>query len=393
MTDIYFDNSATTRVCREAAEAALKTMTESYGNPSSTHHLGAMASRELASARQTIADCIKARPEEVFFLSCGTEANNTVVSGAAQLDPKHRRILVSAVEHPSVQQPAKALLSKGFDVHFLPVDEQGRVCLDAAAELMDEHTALVSVMQVNNETGAIQPLREIGTLVREKAPQAVFHVDGVQAFCRVEADLKGWQADAYSMSGHKIHAPKGIGALWLRSGCRIPALLLGGGQEKGFRSGTEAMPNIMAFAAAASLAHAGMEKNAAAMRQVKQTMICELQARIEGITINGPALDEAAPHIINLSFSGCRSEVLLHYLEEKGVYVSAGSACDSRSSKGSPILMAMGLAPDIVDSALRFSFSRFNTIDEAKAAAEIIAAAVEEVRFFMSKTHSNKRKR
>ena len=392
MTEIYFDNSATTCVCKEAAEAALKTMTEGYGNPSSTHHLGALAARELASARQTIADCIKAKPEEVYFLSCGTEANNTVVSGAAQLDPKRRRILVSAVEHPSVQQPAKLLLSKGFDVHFLPVDEQGRVRLDPAADLMDEHTALVSVMQVNNETGAVQPLREIGALVREKAPQAVFHVDGVQAFCRVEAELKAWQADAYSMSGHKIHAPKGIGALWLRSGCRIPSLLLGGGQEKGFRSGTEAMPNIMAFAAAAGLAHSGMNEYASHMLLVKQTLLQELQSRIEGITVNGQDPDNAAPNIINLSFSGCRSEVLLHYLEEKGVYVSAGSACDSRSSKGSPILTAMGLAPDIVDSALRFSFSRYNTVEEAKAAAEIIAAAVEEVRFFMSKTHSNKRK-
>ncbi|MBR0355211.1 MAG: aminotransferase class V-fold PLP-dependent enzyme, partial [Oscillospiraceae bacterium] len=254
MTEIYFDNSATTRVCPEAAETALRTMTAGYGNPSSVHHMGAAAARELASARQTIADCLKASPGEVSFLSCGTEANNTVLFGASQLDPKRRRILVSAVEHPSVQQPAKYLLSKGYDVHFLPVDEQGRVRLDATAELLDEHTALISVMQVNNETGAVQPLKDIGALVREKAPQALFHVDGVQAFCRLPAELKLWQADAYSMSGHKIHAPKGIGALWLRSGRRIPPLLLGGGQEKGFRSGTEAMPNIMAFAAAARIA-------------------------------------------------------------------------------------------------------------------------------------------
>ncbi len=391
MTEIYFDNSATTQVCPEAAEAALQAMTEGYGNPSSAHHLGALAARSLAAARQTVADCLKARPEELTFLSCGTEANNTVLFGAAQLDPKRRRILVSAVEHPSVQQPAKHLLSKGYDVHFLPVDGQGTVRLDTAAELLNEQTALVSVMQVNNETGAIQPLREIGALVREKAPQALFHVDGVQAFCRVPAELKAWQADAYSMSGHKIHAPKGVGALWVRSGCRIPPLLLGGGQEKGFRSGTEALPNIVAFAAAARLAHAGMAANAAQMAAVKRTLVSELRELIPDLTVNGPDPEQAAPHIVNLSFPGCRSEVLLHYLEEKGVYVSAGSACDSRSSKGSPILTAMGLAPEIVDSALRFSFSRFNTEAEAREAAEIIATAAAEISFFMAKTHKKKR--
>lgn len=392
MTEIYFDNSATTRVCTEAAEAALRAMTEGYGNPSSVHHLGALAARELAESRQIIADCLKADPAEISFLSCGTEANNTVLLGAAQLDPKRRRILVSAVEHPSVQQPAKYLLSKGYDVHFLPVDEQGRVRLDAVAELLDEHTALISVMQVNNETGAVQPLREIGSLVREKAPQALFHVDGVQAFCRLPAELKLWQADAYSMSGHKIHAPKGIGALWLRKGRRLPPLLLGGGQEKGFRSGTEAMPNIMAFAAAARIAHGGMADYAAHMQLVKQTLLKELQSLIPQLEVNGPAPDGSAPHIVNLSFPGCRSEVLLHYLEEKGVYVSAGSACDSRSSKGSPVLAAMGLSADRVDSALRFSFSRLNTEDEAREAARIIVTAVEEISFFMSKTHNKKRK-
>lgn len=392
MNEIYFDNSATTRVCPEAAEAALQAMTEGYGNPSSAHHLGVLAARRLAEARRIIADCLKARPEEVIFLSCGTEANNTVLFGAAQLDPRRRRILVSAVEHPSVQQPAKYLLSKGYDVHFLPVDQQGIVRLDVLSELLDQQTALVSVMQVNNETGAIQPLTEIGALVRKQAPQALFHVDGVQAFCRVATDLRAWQADAYSMSGHKIHAPKGIGALWLRSGCRLPALLLGGGQEKGFRSGTEAMPNIMAFAAAAKLANTGMAEYDSRMRRVKETLIGELTKRIPQLTVNGPRPEAAAPHIVNLSFPGCRSEVLLHYIEEKGVYVSAGSACDSRSSKGSPILTAMGLAPELVDSALRFSFSRYNTEAEAIQAAELIAAAAAEISFFMAKTHNRKRK-
>ena len=391
MTDIYFDNSATTMVCAEAAEAAVQAMKSGYGNPSSAHHLGVLAGRELAAARQTIADCLKARPEEISFVSCGTEANNTVLFGASQ-DPRRRRILVSAVEHPSVQQPAKYLLSKGCDVHFLPVDQRGIVRLDAVEELLDEQTSLISVMQVNNETGAVQPLREIGALVREKAPQAVFHVDGVQAFCRMTADLKAWRADAYSMSGHKIHAPKGVGALWVRSGCRIPPLLLGGGQEKGFRSGTEPMPNILAFAAAARLAYRSMEENADRMRSVKNTLIDALKARIDHVVVNGPEPEEAAPHIVNISFPGCRSEVLLHYLEEKGVFVSAGSACDSRSSKGSPILMAMGLDLERVDSALRFSFSRFNTEDEARSAAAIIAKAVDEIRFFMGKTHGRKRK-
>ena len=391
LNEIYFDNSATPRVCPEAVQAAVGAMEEGYGNPSSTHHRGAGAARELKAARETLAACLKARPEEINFLSCGTEANNTVLWGCAQLDPKRRRILVSAVEHPSVQQPAKQLLSRGFDVKFIPVDEQGRVCLPALQELLTPETALVSVMQVNNETGSQQPLAQIGALVRQLAPRAVFHIDGVQAFGRVAVDLRAWQADAYSLSGHKIHAPKGVAALWIRSACRIPPLLLGGGQERGQRSGTENMPGILALAAAARLACADMEKNAVQMRAVKQALVDGVQAAIDGVSVNGQPLAQAAPHIVNLSFPGCRSEVLLHYLEEKAVYVSAGSACDSRSSKGSPVLQAMGLEPGRVDSALRFSFSRFNTVDEARQAAVLMGEAAAEIKFFMDKTHKKRK--
>lgn len=391
MTEIYFDNSSTTRVCEEAAEAALNAMRREYGNPSSAHSLGAAADRALKEARAAIAAVMGVPAEEVFFNSCGSEGNNTALLGAALAGGKERRrLLISAVEHPSVTEPAKWLAGRGYELSLIPVDSCGVVDTEALRGLLDERVALVSVMQVNNETGAVQPLPEIGRAVRELAPEAMFHVDAVQAFGRLPMELAEWRADAATVSGHKLHAPKGVGALWLRSSRHLQPLIHGGGQERKFRSGTENMPGILAFAAAANIAGAGREEFAARMLSVKNALREALLNRVEDCFVNGPDGEGAAPHILNMSFIGARSETLLHYLEQQSVFVSAGSACTSRSSKGSGILTAMGLKPERVDSALRFSFSRFNTVEEAEEAAHIIAGAVAEIRSF---THWKKPKK
>ena len=384
MEEIYFDNSATTRVCDEAVKAAVMVMQDHFGNPSSVHHKGSETFHNLNNARDIFAKYLNVSGDEIYFTSGGTESNNTVLFGATQ-QKKAQRIIVSSIEHPSVMQPAKYLQNKGCDVCFLPVNEQGIVRLDILEDMINEQTSLVSIMHVNNETGTVQPLYEIGQLIRKKAPQAVFHIDGVQSFGRIPVSLRLWQADAYSASAHKIHACKGSGLLWVKKGTGILPLLQGGGQEKGFRSGTENIPGIMAFAVAAEIACSKMDDYAVLMNEVKTRLTQSLMDRLPDVFVNGQDLADAAPHIVNLSFLGVRSEVLLHYLEEHGIYVSAGSACNSRSSKGSPILQEMGLSNDRVDSALRFSFSRYNTVRQVDLAVDSIVSSVEEIRSIMSR--------
>ncbi|MCR4962747.1 MAG: cysteine desulfurase [Firmicutes bacterium] len=383
---IYFDNSATTKVCPQAVQAALTAMEEGFGNPSSLHGPGAAAARALTAARHALSACLQAKESEIYFTSGGSEGNNTVIHGAAAYwaNKTGKRILVSAVEHPSVLEPAKYWAAKGYDVQKIPVDEKGLIQLEALSALLNRETCLVSVMHVNNETGAVQPLAEIGERIRRLAPEALYHIDGVQAFGRLPAQLSLWQADAYTLSGHKIHAPKGCGALWLRQGKYLPPLILGGGQEKNLRSGTENMPGILALAAAAEEICGRMQENDTAMRRIKNAFLQGLQqADCPEWLINGPDVAEAAPHILNISFPGAKSEVLLHYLEGEGVYVSSGSACSSHSQKVSHVLSAMGLSPGRIESALRFSFCPYNTVEEAEQAAKATAAAVREVQRMM----------
>lgn len=389
MREIYYDNSATTQVCQEAAQAAFDAMTSEYGNPSSVHSRGAAAFRRLNQARSTVAKAMGVNPDEIFFTSCGTEANNTAIYGAALSGGKRaQRLLISSIEHPSVDQPAKYLMNKGYQLDFVPVDQQGQVDLEALRQLLGEDVALVSIMHVNNETGSVQDLPAIGAAIRELAPQAIFHVDAVQSFARLPLELKNWRADACTISGHKIHAPKGIAALWVRQGCRVQPLLRGGGQERNFRSGTENMPGILAMAAAVEQACGNMSQYREQILAVRQCLLSGLQAELPDLVVNSP--ENGAAHILNISFLGTRSEVLLHYLEQSQLYVSSGSACTSKSSKGSHVLEAMHLPPEVVDSALRFSFSRFNTIEEAERAVSIIVPAVREIRTLMG---INKKKR
>lgn len=379
MNEIYFDNSATTRVSEKAIAAAIQAMRDDFGNPSSVHAKGVAAFHALNEARSTFAALLNVSSDELYFTSCGTESNNIILQGAARAAGRQGKILISAVEHPSVYATARNLSSLGYQVELIPVSEEGIIDLDALGHMVDEQTILVSIMHVNNETGAIQPLQKAGQIIRSQAPKALFHVDAVQSFGRLPLEIAAWQADAVSMSGHKIHAPKGIGLLWLKQTRNIPALMLGGGQEHGFRSGTENMSSILAFTVAAGECYSNMSQNYQAITQVKEKLLDELKNAIPNTLVNGPADERSAAHILNVSFPGARSEVMLHSLEAKGLCVSAGSACTSKSSKGSRILTAMGLSMERIDSALRFSFSRYNTVDEAELAAALVAETVAEL--------------
>ena len=371
----YLDNSATTQVCREAADAAYAMMRENYGNPSSLHKMGLDAEAAVEEARQLIADSLSVQAKTIFFTSGGTEANNTALTGAAQaLKRRGDRIIVSAVEHSSVYENAKRLAELGFDVRFAPVDSSGVVDIEALTALLNEKTILVSVMTVNNETGTIQPIGQIAKLVHKRSPEALFHTDAVQAYGKILLKPKKNGVDLMSISAHKIHGAKGCGALYIRDGARILPLLYGGEQQKKLRPGTEAAPLIAAFAAAArACAFSDLSRTAHHIGELNAYALDKLNA-LDGIAVNSPA--DALPYIINLSVQGIRSETMLHHLEKNfGVYVSSSSAC--AKGKRSYVLEAMGLPDDRIDSSLRISFSKYNTAEDIDALIEGLESGIQ----------------
>ena len=369
----YLDNSATTQVCQEAADAAYRMMRENYGNPSSLHKVGIRAETAVEEARGIIADALNVQPKTIYFTSGGTEANNTALFGAAQaLRRRGDRVIVSAIEHSSVYESAKRLGELGFDVQFAPVTNRGVVDIDALKALLTDKTILVSIMTVNNETGAIQPIERIAKLVHKNCPEALFHSDAVQAFGKMSVKPKKWGVDLMSVSAHKIHGAKGCGALYIREGARILPLLYGGEQQKKLRPGTESAPLIAAFGAAATaVGFPDLSQNTDHIRELNRCALEKLQA-LEGVTVNSPG--DALPYIINISVNGIRSETMLHHLEEKGVYVSSSSAC--AKGKRSYVLEAMGLPDDRIDSSLRISFSRYNTAEDIDALIEGLQSGI-----------------
>lgn len=357
----YLDNSATTAVCKAAADKALYMMTDNYGNPSSLHKMGIRAEEEVEKAREIIARTLSVDSREIIFTSGGTEANNTAVFGAAQaLRRRGDRVIVSAVEHPSVHESAKRLSELGFDVHYAPVDKDGAVDIEALKALLNNKTILVSVMAVNNETGTIQPIERVSKLVHKLSPEALFHCDAVQAYCKTPLKPQKYGVDLMTVSAHKIHGAKGAGALYIRSGARISPLLYGGEQQKKLRPGTESAPLIAAFGAAA--AEADIQADSGYIRELSSYALGLLR-QTDGISINSPA--DALPYIINISAEGIRSETMLHHLESTGVYISSSSAC--AKGKRSYVLEAMGLSDSRIDSSLRISFSKYNTKEDIDA--------------------------
>lgn len=364
---IYLDNSATTRVCDAAAAAMMQCMQAGYFNPSAVYGPALETEKMMRACRETLLRSVHARTgSQVIFTSGGTEADNLAILGRLSGMRGGGRILYSAGEHPAVKEACLAAEAMGFEAHSVPYDHTGAVDLDALEKLMTPDTRLICCMQVNNETGAIQPLSEIAALRARRAPEAHFHVDGVQGFLRVPFDMPGVQADSYALSGHKIHGPKGIGALILAPGVRVHPRALGGGQESGLRSGTENTPGIAGLLAAVE---AYPLENG--MRQVKLHLWQRLREAIPDAAVNGPAPDSdlAAPHILNVSLPPVRSETMLHALEGAGIYVGMGSACSSHKQKVSAVLRAMNTPQRLAESALRFSLCPENTLAEMEQVA------------------------
>ena len=362
--EIYFDNSATTPVFPCVREVMMRTMEDDFGNPSSMYRKGMDAENYIRTAKTQIAKTLKVDEKEILFTSGGTESNNTAILGTVSANPRlGKHLITSAIEHPSVANTMHWLEGQGYRVTYLPVDHEGRISLEDLAAAIDDETILVSIMMVNNEIGTREPIEEISRVIKEKNPNTIFHVDAVQAYGKYVIRPKKWGIDLMSVSGHKIHGPKGIGFLYIRDKVKINPIIFGGEQQKGLRSGTENVPGIAGLGAAAEEIYREHESRTAYLYGCKSRMT-EGLLQLEGVTVNGPAVDDGAPHVVSASFAGVRSEVLLHALEDKGIYVSAGSACASNHPGLSSTLVAIGLDPKLLDCTLRFSFSIFTTEEE-----------------------------
>ena len=363
--EAYFDNSATTRCYKEVADIVVKTMTEDFGNPSAMHLKGVEAEKYVRDSAQTLARLLKVNEKEIIFTSGGTESNNLALFGGAEANKRMgNHIITTAVEHAAVGQPVERLEQMGYEVTIVPVDERGVVRLDALEKALREDTILVSTMYVNNEVGAVMPVEEIARLVHEKSPKAFYHVDAIQAFGKYRIYPKKLGIDMLSVSSHKIHGPKGVGFLYINDKVRVQPQILGGGQQAGMRSGTDNVPGIAGLGVAAAQIYENLDENVEHMYQLKEH-IAEGLSEIEDIRINGMPLREGAPQILSISVMGVRSEVLLHALEDKGIYISAGSACSSHKRKPSATLSAMGMSKDQIESTVRLSFCEENTMEEA----------------------------
>ena len=360
--DIYLDNAATTRVCPEAADMAYRVMTEQYGNPSSTHARGREAKKLLDAARRELALCLGCQPKELAFTSCGSEADNwALLSGAWAASSRGGHVISSMAEHDAVRKSLDELERRGYEVTRLPPDPSGAVPVQAVLDALRPDTVLVSLMLVNNETGAENDIPGLARALKKAAPKVLLHCDAVQGFLKVPFTVKSLGADMVTISGHKIHAPKGIGALYIRSGLHLRPLILGGSQEDGRRAGTEAMPAICAFGEAARLGRALMAESTERMAGLRQRAVSRLLAENPGLVVIGGG----APHILCVSLPGYRSEVLMSVLESRGISVSKSSAC--KKGGRSHVLEAMGLPAPVIDGALRLGLSRYTTAEELDA--------------------------
>lgn len=371
--EAYLDNAATTPVFPEVRDIMVKVLEEDYGNPSSKHTKGMAAEQYIREARDIIAGSLKCQPKEIIFTSGGTESNNMALIGTAIANRRAgKHIITTGIEHSSVHEPLACLEEMGYEVTYLPVDAAGRVSVEEIEAALRDDTFLVSVMYVNNEIGSVEPVKEIGKMLHERNPRILFHVDAIQAFGKYKIVPKKMGIDMMSVSGHKIHGPKGTGFLYVRDGVKIRPILFGGGQQRGMRSGTENVPGIAGLGLAVKLIY---QEHTAKREQLYawKKMLVEGLQQYEGVTvngINGITLEETAPHIVSVSFASIKSEVMLHALAEKGVYVSSGSACSSNHPELSGTLQAIGVRQDLLDSTLRFSFSVMTTTGQIRYAVE-----------------------
>lgn len=362
--EVYLDNSATTRAYPEVGELVYKVMCEDYGNPASMHRKGVEAEHYIKAAKETLAKLLKVNTKELFFTSGGTESDNLALMGAARANRRSgSHLITSSIEHPAVLNTMRHLEEEGFRVTYLPVDSNGRVKLETLKEALCEDTILVSIMYVNNEVGSVQPVEEAAKIVKSYNPRILFHTDAVQGFGKYRIYPKQQGIDMLSASGHKIHGPKGCGLLYINEKVKIQPIMFGGEHQKNIRSGTENVPGIAGIALAADMIYRDLDIKVALMRELKAHFL-EGIAKIDHTTVHGLTDENSAPHIISVGIAGIRSEVLLHALEEKGIYVSSGSACASNHPAVSGVLKGIGAPQEYLDATLRFSMSEFTTKEE-----------------------------
>jgi len=374
--EIYLDNSATTRCFDEVAGLMTTIMCEDYGNPSSLHRKGMQAEQRIRYAKEVIAKNLKVNEKEIFFTSGGTESDNLAIRGCAYANCRAgKHLITTQVEHPAVLQTMKHLEEEGFRVTYLPVDEKGCIRLEDLQRAITGETILVSIMHTNNEIGSLQPIEQAGMLIKKMNPKILFHVDAVQGYGKFRIYPKKMKIDLLSVSGHKIHGPKGIGFLYVDEKVKIKPIVFGGGQQGGLRSGTEAVPAIAGMASAVEMIYRDLENEAERLYQLKEAFV-EGVKQIEGVSLNGPTGRDGAPHIVSVSVSGVRSEVLLHALEDKGIYVSAGSACSAHKPQPSATLQAIGLPKELLSSTVRFSFSVFTTREEIEYTLQVMCELI-----------------
>ena len=369
--EVYFDSAATGKVLPEAVETMVKAMTEVYGNPSSASILGIEAGNVLKKSQEDIARIINAEPSEIYFTSGGTEGDNWAIFGTAygyKRSGKH--IITTNTEHPAINLPLEALKEEGFEIEKIGVDDKGYIDIEELKSKIRKDTILVSVILANNETGTVQDIEKIGQAVKEANNDTLLHADAVQAFGKMKIDVKNSKIDMLSASGHKFGAPRGTGIFYMKKGLKVKPLMYGGGQQLNQRPGTENVAGAVAIAKAAEVCYRNLDENNEKIREIKKYIADRVLAEIPNTFINGDSIEKASPYVLNVGFMGLRSEVLLHALEAEGIYVSAGSACNSKKKVRSSVLSAMGKSDEEIEGSIRLSFSKFNTMEEAEYAVE-----------------------
>ncbi len=382
---VYFDNSASTKVADSVIEVMIKTMREDYGNPSAKHMMGVAAEKYVKEATRMIAKTLKVEEKEILFTSGGTESNNIALIGGALANQRRgKHIISTAIEHPAVYEPLGKLVELGFEVTILPVDSAGHICLEELKNVIREDTIIVSTMYVNNEVGAVEPVEEIAKIVHEKNPDCLYHVDAIQGYGKYKIQPKKQGIDLMSVSGHKLHGPKGVGFLYIQKDAKVNPILFGGGQQRGMRSGTINVPGIAGMGEAARLAYEHFDEKIEKMIAIKDYLMDQLE-KMEGIHLNSFRGTQSAPHILSVSVQGVRAEVLLHALEDREIYVSSGSACSSNHPGISGTLKGIGLEDEFLDSTVRISLCSENTLEEADYFLETLKELLPMLRRFTRK--------
>lgn len=380
---IYLDNCATTKVRKEVADKMYKSFDDSFANPSSLHRLGLISEKKIKESRDIIADYLKVSSKEIFFTSGGTESNNLAIQSIVKNSKrKGNHVITTKIEHPSVLNIMKDFKEKGLKITYLDVGEDGKIDIEQLKSCINQDTILISIIHVNNEIGTIQDIKRINEIIEERNPKILLHLDGVQSFGKIDFNLKELGVDTYSFSGHKVHGPKGIGGLYIRKGLNLSPIIFGGNQEEGLRSGTENLQGIIGLGEAVRILNINQEEEAQKIRTLKEYMLNRLIGEVDYIKINTP-FDNSSPYILNVSFLYTKGEVLLHYLEEKDIYVSTGSACSSKNSEKSHVLLGIGLTDIEIEGSIRICFSYETTKKDIDYVVTCIKDSVGDIRKIM----------